>query len=448
MVYRRMCTFADRNLYTEYDMKQWLVLLLLLCVGGPSVARDLFPDGTPIPDWFRQTDPVDLKSLGTSYCLTDYGVVADSPVLQTEQIQALIDRVAQAGGGVIVVPKGTFRSGALFFKKGTHLYLEEGAMLQGSDRITAFPIVKTRMEGQTLDYFAALVNADGADGFTIGGKGTLDGNGLPYWESFWLRRKVNPACTNLEELRPRLVYVSNSQDVRIDGITIQNSPFWSTHFYRCSRLKLTNLRITSPAAPVKAPSTDAIDLDVCNNVLVKNCYMAVNDDAVVLKGGKGPYADEDPDNGENHDILVEDCTYGFCHSAFTCGSECLHSRNVIVRRCKVEGTAALLTLKMRPDTPQLYEYLLIEDITGSVSRVLNIAPWKQFFDLKGRQDIPKSYARQVTLQRMRLDCDIFFNVTKSEQYELSDFTFRQLEIQATKSAEIDKSIIQNAVYDE
>lgn len=51
-------------------------------------------------------------------------------------------------------------------------------------------------------------------------------------------------------------------------------------------LKLLNLRITSPASPVKAPSTDAVDLDVCNNVLIKNCYMSVNDDAVALKGGK------------------------------------------------------------------------------------------------------------------------------------------------------------------
>lgn len=51
-------------------------------------------------------------------------------------------------------------------------------------------------------------------------------------------------------------------------------------------LKLLNLCITSPASPVKAPSTDAVDLDVCNNVLIKNCYMSVNDDAVALKGEK------------------------------------------------------------------------------------------------------------------------------------------------------------------
>ena len=93
------------------------------------------------------------------------------------------------GGGVIVIPKGTYLSGALFFKPQTHLHLEEGAVLKGSDDISNFPIIDTRMEGQSLKYFAALVNADKVDGFTLSGKGTIDGNGLRYWKSFWLRRK-------------------------------------------------------------------------------------------------------------------------------------------------------------------------------------------------------------------------------------------------------------------
>ena len=108
------------------------------------------------------------------------------------------------------------------------------------------------MEGQTLKYFMALVNADGLDGFTISGKGTLNGNGLRYWKSFWLRRSINPDCTNMEEMRPRIIYLSNCKNTQIEGIRIMNSPFWSTHFYKCSFLKLLNLRITSPASPVKS----------------------------------------------------------------------------------------------------------------------------------------------------------------------------------------------------
>ena len=92
-------------------------------------------------------------------------VLNDSTLLQTEKIQAVIDLAHQNGGGVVVVPKGTFLSGALFFKPQTHLYLEEGGVIKGSDDINNFPIQMTRMEGQTLKYFTALINADNLKGF-------------------------------------------------------------------------------------------------------------------------------------------------------------------------------------------------------------------------------------------------------------------------------------------
>ena len=59
--------------------------------------------------------------------------------------------------------------------------MEEGAVLKGSDDISNFAIVNTRIEGQSLKYFAALVNADKVNGFTISGKGTINGNGHRYW---------------------------------------------------------------------------------------------------------------------------------------------------------------------------------------------------------------------------------------------------------------------------
>ncbi|MBP5220481.1 MAG: exopolygalacturonase, partial [Bacteroidaceae bacterium] len=155
-------------------------------------ADDKFPDGTVVPEWFRNISVPTLAEQGKAYVITDYGVVNDSTIIQTEKIQAVIDKAAQEGGGVIVVPEGTFLSGSLFFRQGTNLHLKKGATIKGSDDISNFPILKTRMEGQTLDYFAALINVDNVNGFKLTGEGTLDGNGLRYWKSFWLRRKVNP----------------------------------------------------------------------------------------------------------------------------------------------------------------------------------------------------------------------------------------------------------------
>lgn len=427
-----------------YCVKGWL----LWCLSWMAVsvfASEIFPDGTPIPEWFREHRVVSIKELGKQYCITNYGVQNDSTILQTERIQAVIDKAAQEGGGVICIPKGTFLSGSLFFRPRTHLYLEKGATLKGSDDISHFDVIDTRLEGQNLTYFAALVNAIGVDGFTLSGEGKINGNGLRLWKSFWLRRQVNPQCTNLEELRPRLVYIADSKNVQLSGVRLENSPFWTTHLYRCENVKLLNLSIFAPHSPVKAPSSDAIDIDVCKNVLVKGCYMSVNDDAIALKGGKGPWADQDKvNNGSNLNIIIEDCVWGFCHSALTCGSESIHNRNILVRRCRVEHAQRLLWLKMRPDTPQNYEYIQLEDITGSAINFLFAQPWTQFFDLKDRKDVPYSYSSHVTMRNIQLDCDVLFAVKKDEtQYKLSDFLFENLKITARKSGEICKDYIHN-----
>lgn len=427
-----------------YCVKGWL----LWCLSWMAVsvfASEIFPDGTPIPEWFREHRVVSLKELGKQYCITNYGVQNDSTILQTERIQAVIDKAAQEGGGVICIPKGTFLSGSLFFRPRTHLYLEKGATLKGSDDISHFDVIDTRLEGQNLTYFAALVNVIGVDGFTLSGEGKINGNGLRFWKSFWLRRQVNPQCTNLEELRPRLIYIADSKNVQLSGVRLENSPFWTTHLYRCENVKLLNLSIFAPHSPVKAPSSDAIDIDVCKNVLVKGCYMSVNDDAIALKGGKGPWADQDKvNNGSNLNIIIEDCVWGFCHSTLTCGSESIHNRNILVRRCRVEHAQRLLWLKMRPDTPQNYEYIQLEDITGSAINFLFAQPWTQFFDLKDRKDVPYSYSSHVTMRNIQLDCDVLFAVKKDEtQYKLSDFLFENLKITARKSGEISKDYIHN-----
>lgn len=412
-------------------------------------AQEQFPDGSKISQWFKDVQHTEIDELGDQYVITDFGVTGDSTQIQTAKIQSVIDKAHQEGGGVVVIPRGTFLSGSLFFKPGTHLHLQEGATLKGSDDISNFELVDTRMEGQSVKYFAALVNANQVDGFTVSGSGTLDGNGLRYWKAFWLRRKFNPQCTNMDEMRPRVLYVSNSKDVQISGVHLKDSPFWTSHYYKCENLRLLDLTITAPASPVKAPSSDAVDLDACKNVHIKNCFMAVNDDAIALKGGKGPHADKDPNNGANYNILIEDCTFGFCHSTLTCGSESIHSYNILYRNNKLEGAKRMLQLKMRPDTPQQYENIVVENVKGTADIMLFVHPWTQFFDLKGEKDIKMSYAQNIILRNIDLECKVFFDVRNSDQYKLSNFTFENLKIQAEKPQfnqdYIDDIVVKNVV---
>ena len=101
--------------------KVLLTRLLRLCVIVREKKKkvDLWPDGTPVSEWFKQATPATLESLGKQYVLTEHGVKQDSTLVQTEAIQAVIDKAARSGEKtVVVVPQGTFLSGALFMRQG------------------------------------------------------------------------------------------------------------------------------------------------------------------------------------------------------------------------------------------------------------------------------------------------------------------------------------------
>ena len=221
-----------------------LLMTCTLAMGKKKVVQPtLWPNGEPMDEWFMVPGKVDVETLGKKYDVTKYGVRQGTTDIQTRELQAVIDRAAEEGGGVVVIPKGTFYSGSLFFRQGTHLCVEEGGVLKGSDRIRDFEIRETRIEGQTCKYFTALVNADGVDGFTICGKGTIDGQGEPYWQEFWIRREWNRQCTNKDAQRPRLTYISNSKNVTIQDVRLINSPFWTNHIYRCDHVRYLDLYI-------------------------------------------------------------------------------------------------------------------------------------------------------------------------------------------------------------
>ena len=77
---------------------------------------------------------------------------------------------------------------------------------------------------------------------------------------------------------------------------------------------------------------------------------------------------------------------------------------------------------MRPDTPQHYEYVLVENITGHCGRFLFVHPWTQFFKPEQRDDMPLSRCNNIVMRHIQLDTDNMFDVKTSDKYQLSDFT--------------------------
>ncbi|MDR1009674.1 MAG: hypothetical protein LBM04_00825 [Opitutaceae bacterium] len=343
-----------------------------------------------------------LAAAPRDFAVTDFGALGDGTTLNTAAIQAAIDKAAATpDGGRVVIPKGVFRSGSIFLKNGAELYLAAEAVLLGSNDIADYPKRDTRIEGHVEPWRMALVNAQNLPRVRIGGPGKIDGNGATFWAEFGRRIRENRKTTNLDVERPRLMFVDTCSDVRISGLVLRDSGFWNVHLYRCRDVVVEDLDIAISREKGRGPSTDGLDLDSCRDVIVRRCRFAVDDDCIAIKGSKGPLADRDEASPPVENILIEKCTFDAGHGVVTFGSEATIVRGVTVRDCDVNSQNSVVRLKLRPDTPQLYENILYENIrlNADGGALISARPWLQYFDLKGHES-PPSVVRNLTIRNI------------------------------------------------
>ncbi len=366
--------------------------------------------------------------------ITDFGAKADGTTVNTRAIQKAIDHLASHRGGTVVVPKGVFVSGALFFKPKVNLHLQAGAVIQCSTDMANFPVQRTRIEGHFEEKFnPALINVKNCDGFEITGEGTLDGAGRPIWDLFWKLRHAAPDPGNFPNLgvpRARMALIESSRGVKIEGITFKDSQFWNLHLYDCDGVFVHNVRFEVPDDYKQAPSTDGIDIDSSRNVTVDGCFFSVTDDCIACKGSKGPHAAEDKSSPPVEHIRVRNCTYKRGGGVLTLGSEATIVRDVIVENCKIVGNVRIATLKLRPDTPQHYEDITFRNITSesAAGGILAVQPWSQYFNLQGATP-PRSVVRNVSLIGVKGHFATFGTIKPNPgQTEISDVLLKDFDV--------------------
>jgi polygalacturonase len=309
-----------------------------------------------------------------------FGAVGDGKTMNTAPIQALIDKVAKEGGGTLVVPSGTFLTGALFFKQGANLFIEKDGVLKGSTEQKDYPQVHTRWEGIEQMWTSALLNFTDMNGVDVGGPGTVDGSG-DQWMAASGRGRGGRGAPGAPDAqgprpappaegrgamppgprfgRPRLICFQNCKRVRLTGLRLKQQAVWCLHVLYSEDVTVEGLDIR---ADHNIPSSDGIDIDSSKKVRVRNVDIDVNDDCISIKSGK----DEEGMriNRPAEDIIIENSRFHYGHGGVAMGSETSGGiRNVITRNCVSDADNwAPIRFKTQPSRGSVVENITYENM--------------------------------------------------------------------------------------
>ena len=279
-----------------------------------------------------------------------FGAKGDGIAKDTAAIQTAIDTCAAKGGGTVRLTAGTYLSAPIVLKSNITLQLDKGATLLGSPDHADYP---DKIEFR-LPALQSLVSATNAENVAIIGEGTIDGQGESWWQ---MARTVHDAgVMGNPHPRPRLVVFDHCKHVRVEGVTIQNSPFWQLVPYYCDDVVIHNVRIL---APYPSPNTDAVDPFSSSNVRIDHLYADTGDDDIAIKSGaiNSPGGDDPSRN-----ITISDCTFLHGHG-LSVGSELAGgANNILAERIHFKGTDNGIRVKAARDRGNDVSNLVFRDI--------------------------------------------------------------------------------------
>lgn len=266
-----------------------------------------------------------------------FGAKGDGQTKDTIALQKAIDSCAGKGGGTVMLSHGTFLSGPLVLKSRITLNIGSGATLLGSPDHADYPqITELRAPGTQ-----SLLTAHDASQITITGGGTIDGQGQSWWAE--ARSKKDHGVVGTEVFRPRLIVLSNSKHIRIENVTVQNSPSWQVVPYYCDDVVIRNVKIL---ADPHSPNTDAIDPFSSSNVVIDHVYADVGDDNIAIKSG---LIDSPGPDAPAKNITITDCTFMHGHG-LSIGSEIAGgAQHITARNIHFQGTDQGIRIKANRD---------------------------------------------------------------------------------------------------
>lgn len=272
------------------------------------------------------------------YNIRDYGAEPDTGNICTQAVQRAIDACDR--GGTVIVPEGTYVTGALFLKSNMTLRLDRGAKLLGSGDVKDFPVMGYPYEGFDQLCYASLINTDSAphENITIEGEGVIDANGKALFEAEMSDARIK---------RGRAVCIRSTRNLTLKGVEIRQSPAWCLHLIYCEDVLLDGVKIHSKYDEngniYGMHNCDGIDVDSCRRVRIINSVIASQDDCIAIKSGRDIMGRRAGIPSE--EVTIENCGFksGF---GVAIGSEMSGGvKDVYVRNCTFENTHSIASVK-------------------------------------------------------------------------------------------------------
>ncbi|MBQ8655495.1 MAG: glycoside hydrolase family 88 protein [Prevotella sp.] len=320
-------------------MKQ--LQLLILCLLCPFVAMADEWDTT-----YRQIEQsIQAPTFAErDFVITKYGAKTTNTAKKNQKaINKAIQACSKKGGGRVIVPAGTFLTGAIELRSNVNLVVEKDAVLQFVFEPDLYPIVPTRWEGIDCRNLSPCIYAYKQQNVAITGEGTIDGGGTT--ETWWpwvghprfgykegmINQRGGSRARLLQQaedgvpmdqrrfdkndgLRPQLINFNQCDNLLIENVTLLRSPFWVIHPLLCKNVTVRGVNITNDG-----PNGDGCDPESCDGVLIEDCFFNTGDDCIAIKSGRN-------NDGRlwarpSQNIIVRNCEMHNGHGGVVIGSE-------------------------------------------------------------------------------------------------------------------------------
>jgi len=333
------------------------------------------------------------------FVITDFGAKDDGTIC-TEAIRLAIETCNAAGGGRVVVPEGTYLTGAIHLLSNVELHIVEGATLLFSTNPKDYlPNVLTRFEGMELYNYSPLIYAYKQENIAVTGKGTLDGQASN--ENWWAWARTSREESEMKGVPsqkhpdnvPRLVEMMTNaipvdqrifgdgyflrpsffqpylcKNILIEGVSIKRPPMWMLHPVLSENISVLNVKLYSP----EAPNGDGCDPECCKDILIDGCVFNTGDDCIAIKSGRNRQGYDLGIPTEN--VVIRNCKMMDGHGGIVMGSETSGGvRNVYGYNCEMSSPNLDRAIRLKSNKYRggVIENIFIRDIT--VGEVKNAA---------------------------------------------------------------------------